>query len=218
MTKEEVRQKVIDSGIIPVLRVSSPSLALEAAEAVREGGINLLEITMTIPNAVDVIRKLVSSMRNNVIVGAGTVLDERSAQQCLDSGAEFLVSPIFDAGMVEFANRSGKLVMAGALTPTEVVRAWNAGSDFIKVFPCGNLGGPAYIKALKAPLPQIPLVPTGGVTLSTAGAFIKAGASALGVGNDLISESELLSGNHVHITNVARQFVSVVREAKVNAG
>ena len=218
MTKEEVRQNVIDRGIIPVLRVSSPSLALEAAEAVREGGINLLEITMTIPNAVDVIRKLVSSMGNNVIVGAGTVLDERSAQQCLDSGAEFLVSPIFDAGMVEFANRSGKLVMAGALTPTEVVRAWNAGSDFIKVFPCGNLGGPAYIKALKAPLPQIPLVPTGGVTLSTAGAFIKAGASALGVGNDLISESELLSGNHAHITNVARQFVSVVREAKVNAG
>jgi 2-dehydro-3-deoxyphosphogluconate aldolase / (4S)-4-hydroxy-2-oxoglutarate aldolase len=214
MTKEEVRQKVIDSGIIPVLRVSSPSLALEAAEAVREGGINLLEITMTIPNAVDVIRKLVSSMGNHVIVGAGTVLDERSAQQCLDSGAEFLVSPIFDAGMVEFANRSGKLVMAGALTPTEIVRAWNAGSDFVKVFPCGNLGGPAYIKALKAPLPQIPLVPTGGVTLSTAGAFIKAGASALGVGNDLISESELLSGNRVHITNVARQFVSVVREAK----
>jgi 2-dehydro-3-deoxyphosphogluconate aldolase/(4S)-4-hydroxy-2-oxoglutarate aldolase len=218
MTKEEVRQKVIDSGIIPVLRVSSPSLALEAAEAVREGGINLLEITMTIPNAVDVIRKLVSSMGNNVIVGAGTVLDERSAQQCLDSGAEFLVSPIFDAGMVEFANRSGKLVMAGALTPTEVVRAWNAGSDFVKVFPCGNLGGPAYIKALKAPLPQIPLVPTGGVTLGTAGAFIKAGASALGVGNDLISESELLSCNYAHITNVARQFVSVVREAKVKAG
>src|SRR5262249_26676350 len=178
------------------------------------GGINLLEITMTIPNAVDVIRKLVSSMGNNVIVGAGTVLDERSAQQCLDNGAEFLVSPIFDAGMVEFTNRSGKLVMAGALTPTEVVRAWNAGSDFVKVFPCGNLGGPAYIKALKAPLPQIPLVPTGGVTLSTAGAFIKAGASALGVGNDLISESELLSCNHAHITNVARQFVSVVQEAK----
>ena len=214
MTKEEVRQKVIDSGIIPVLRVSSPSLALEAAEAVREGGISLLEITMTIPNAVDVIRKLVSSMGNNVIVGAGTVLDERSAQQCLDSGAEFLVSPIFDAGMVEFANRSGKLVMAGALTPTEVVRAWNAGSDFIKVFPCGNLGGPAYIKALKAPLPQIPLVPTGGVTLSTAGAFIKAGASALGVGNDLISESELLASKHAHITNVARQFISVIRQAK----
>src|SRR5215831_3729900 len=214
MTKEEVRQKVIDSGIIPVLRVSSPSLALEAAEAVREGGINLLEITMTIPNAVDVIRKLVSSMGNNVIVGAGTVLDERSAQQCLDSGAEFLVSPAFDAGVVEFANRRGKLVMAGALTPTEIVRAWNAGSDFVKVFPCGNVGGPSYIKALKGPLPNIPLIPTGGVTLTTAAAFITAGASALGVGGDLVSESALKAGNHAHITKTARQFVSAVREAR----
>jgi 2-dehydro-3-deoxyphosphogluconate aldolase/(4S)-4-hydroxy-2-oxoglutarate aldolase len=215
MTKEEVRRKVIDSGIIPVLRLSSPSLALEAAEAVCAGGINLLEITMTIPNAVDVIRKLASSIGDDVVVGAGTVLDTRTAQQCLDSGAEFLVSAIFDADMVELANRSGKLVIAGALTPTEVVRAWNAGSDFVKVFPCGNMGGPAYIKALKGPLPQIPLIPTGGVSLSTAGAFIKAGAAALGVGNDLISESELLSGNSIHITNVARQFVSIVQEARL---
>src|SRR5215471_10743247 len=176
MKKEDVRKQVIDSGLIPVLRLSSPALAMEAAEAVCHGGIVLLEITMTVPGAVDVIRKLVDSVGKNVIVGAGTVLDSKQAQQCLDAGAEFLVSPAFDAGMVEVANRHEKLVMAGALTPTEVVRAWNAGSDFVKVFPCGNVGGASYIKALKGPLPNIPLVPTGGVTLTTAAAFITAGA------------------------------------------
>jgi 2-dehydro-3-deoxyphosphogluconate aldolase/(4S)-4-hydroxy-2-oxoglutarate aldolase len=214
MKTEEVRQHVIDSGLISVLRVSSPSLALEAAQAVCEGGITLLEITMTVPSAVEVIRKLVDSVGKTVIVGAGTVLEAQMARHCLDAGAEFLVSPTFDAELVELANRAGKLVMAGALTPTEVVRAWNAGSDFVKVFPCGNVGGASYIKALKGPLPNIPLVPTGGVTLTTAAAFITAGASALGVGGDLVSESALKAGNHAHITTTARQFVSAVREAQ----
>ena len=214
MTKEEVRTRVIESGLIPVLRLSSPALALQAAEAVREGGITLLEITMTVPSAVEVIRKLVDSMGTHVVVGAGTVLDSIAAQRCLDAGAEFLVSPSFDEGMVEVGKRHDKLVMAGALTPTEIVRAWNAGSDFVKVFPCGNVGGPSYIKALKGPLPNIPLIPTGGVTLSTAAAFITAGASALGVGSDLVSEAELKAGNHAHITKTAHQFVSAVREAR----
>jgi 2-dehydro-3-deoxyphosphogluconate aldolase/(4S)-4-hydroxy-2-oxoglutarate aldolase len=214
MKKEDVRKQVIDSGLIPVLRLSSPALAIEAAEAVCDGGITFLEITMTVPGAVDVIRKLVDSLGKKVVVGAGTVLDSKQAQQCLDAGAEFLVSPAFDAGMVEVANHHEKLVMAGALTPTEVVRAWNAGADFVKVFPCGNVGGPSYIKALKGPLPNIPLIPTGGVTLSTAAAFIAAGASALGVGGDLISEAELKAGNRAHVTNTARQFVSAVRDAR----
>ena len=214
MKKEDVRQQIIDIGIVPVLRVSASALALAAAEAVCNGGIMILEVTMTIPNAVDVIRKLVVSMTSGVIVGAGTVLDAETAQRCLDAGAEFLVSPIFDAELVELANRESKLVMAGALTPNEVVHAWRNGSDFVKVFPCGNLGGPKYIQALKGPLPQIPMIPTGGVSLTTAAAYIAAGASALGVGGDLISEAELTAGNHAQITSNARQFVAAVREAR----
>jgi 2-dehydro-3-deoxyphosphogluconate aldolase/(4S)-4-hydroxy-2-oxoglutarate aldolase len=214
MKKEDVRQQIIDLGIVPVLRVSSPALALAAAEAVCNGGIKILEVTMTIPDAVEVIRKLVVSMTSDVIVGAGTVLDAETAQRCLDAGAEFLVSPIFDAELVELANRESKLVMAGALTPNEVVHAWKHGSDFVKVFPCGNLGGPKYIQALKGPLPQIPMIPTGGVSLATAGAYVAAGASALGVGGDLISESELTAGNHAQITRIAQQFVAAVREAR----
>src|SRR5262245_7924528 len=214
MKKEEVRQQIIDIGIVPVLRVSSPKLAIAAAEAVLAGGIPIVEVTMTIPKAVDVIRELVMSMSSNVIVGAGTVLDAQAAQQCLDSGAEFLVSPVFDLETIKLANSAGKLMMAGALTPTEIVNAWSRGSDFVKVFPCGNVGGPKYIKALRGPLPHIPLIPTGGVSLDTAAAFINAGASALGVGSELISESELKAGNSMHITRTAERFAAIVQEAR----
>ena len=214
MKKEEVRQRIIDIGIVPVLRVSSPKLALEAAEAVLAGGIPVVEVTMTIPKAVDVIRKLVKSMSTDVIVGAGTVLDAEAARQCLDAGAEFLVSPIFDPETMKLGNHAGKLILAGALTPTEIMNAWSGGSDLVKVFPCGNVGGPKYIQALRGPFPQIPLVPTGGVSLDTAAAFITAGASALGVGSELISESELKAGNPKHITRTAKRFVIIVQEAR----
>src|SRR5262245_42138621 len=214
MEKEAIRQQIIDIGIVPVLRVSSPKLAMAAAEAVLAGGIPIVEVTMTIPKAVDVIRELVMSMSSDVIVGAGTVLDAQAAQQCLDSGAEFLVSPVFDLETIKLANSAGKLMMAGALTPTEIVNAWSRGSDFVKVFPCGNVGGPKYIQALRGPLPHIPLIPTGGVSLDTAAAFITAGASALGVGTELISESELKAGNPTHITRTAKRFVTIVQEAR----
>ena len=214
MEKEAIRQQIIDIGIVPVLRVSSPKLALAAAEAVLAGGIPIIEVTMTIPKAVDVIRELVMSMSSDVIVGAGTVLDVQAAQQCLDSGAEFLVSPVFDLETVKLANSAGKLMMAGALTPTEIVNAWSRGSDFVKVFPCGNVGGPKYIQALRGPLPQIPLIPTGGVSLDTAAAFITAGASALGVGTELISERELNAGNPMKITRTAQRFAAIVQEAR----
>src|SRR5262245_29169989 len=214
MEKEAIRQQIIDIGIVPVLRVSSPELAVAAAEAVLDGGIPIIEVTMTIPKAVDVIRELVMSMSSDVIVGAGTVLDAQTAQQCLDAGAEFLVSPVFDLETVRLANDAGKLVMAGALTPTEIVNASSRGSDFVKVFPCGNVGGPKYIKALRGPFPHIPLVPTGGVSLDTAAAFITAGASALGVGSELISERELKAGNGTHITRTAKRFVTIVQEAR----
>lgn len=214
MKKEEIRQQIIDIGIVPVLRVSSPKLAMAAAEAVLAGGIPIVEVTMTIPKAVDVIRELAMSMSSDVIVGAGTVLDAQTAQQCLDSGAQFLVSPVFDLETIKLANSAGKLMMAGALTPTEIVNAWSRGSDFVKVFPCGNVGGPKYIQALRGPLPHIPLIPTGGVSLDTAAAFITAGASALGVGSELISESELKAGNPMHITRTAKRFVTIVQEAR----
>ena len=214
MKKEEIRQQIIDIGIVPVLRVSSPTLALAAAKAVLAGGIPIVEVTMTIPKAVDVIRELVMSMSSDLIVGAGTVLDVQAAQQCLDSGAEFLVSPVFDLETIKLANSAGKLMMAGALTPTEIVNAWSRGSDFVKVFPCGNVGGSKYIQALRGPLPHIPLIPTGGVSLDTAAAFITAGASALGVGTELISESELKAGNPMHITRKAKRFLAIVQEAR----
>ena len=214
MKKAEVQQRIIDIGIVPVLRVSSPKLALAAAEAVLGGGIPIIEVTMTIPDAIDVIRKLVRSMTSDVIVGAGTVLNAQAAQQCLDAGAEFLVSPVFDLETVQLANNAGKLMMAGGLTPTEIVNAWSRGADFVKVFPCGNVGGPKYIQALRGPFPHIPLIPTGGVSLDTAAAFITAGASALGVGTELISESELKAGNPMHITRISKRFVTIVQEAR----
>jgi 2-dehydro-3-deoxyphosphogluconate aldolase/(4S)-4-hydroxy-2-oxoglutarate aldolase len=142
------------------------------------------------------------------------VLDAQTAQRCFDAGAQFLVSPGFDLGTVQLANKLGKLIMAGALTPTEVIAAWKAGSDFVKVFPCGTVGGAKYIKALKAPLPQIPMVPTGGVNLDTAADFIRAGSAALGIGGELVSASALKSGNTSEITEAAKKYVSIVRDAR----
>ena len=214
MTRTEVRQRIEDVGIVPVVRAASAPQALLAAEAVAAGGIPLVEITMTVPGAIDVIAHLARTMGKQVLVGAGTVLDADAAQRCLDAGAGFLVSPGFDLETVQLARRSETLIMAGALTPTEAITAYKAGSDFVKIFPCGNVGGPAYIKALKAALPQIPMVPTGGVNLTTAGDFLRAGAAALGVGGELVSRAELEKGNGAAITDNARRYVAAVREAR----
>jgi 2-dehydro-3-deoxyphosphogluconate aldolase / (4S)-4-hydroxy-2-oxoglutarate aldolase len=214
MTKEEVRKKIVDVGIVPVVRASSGKQALLAAEAVSAGGVPIVEITMTVPGAIEVIAELAKTSGQKILIGAGTVLDAQTAQRCLDAGAEFLVSPGFDLGTVQLANRLGKLIMAGALTPTEVITAWKAGSDFVKVFPCGTVGGAKYIKALKAPLPQVPMVPTGGVNLDTAADFIRAGAAALGIGGELVSASALKSGNISEITEAAKKYVSIVRDAR----
>lgn len=214
MTKEQVKKRILDVGIVPVVRAESAAQAMRAAEAVRSGGIPIVEITMTVPGAVELIAELAKSMGGEVLIGAGTVLNAETAQRCLDAGAEFLVSPGFDLGTVSLAKKQGKLMLAGALTPTEVITAWNAGSDLVKIFPCGNVGGAKYIKALKGPLPQIPMVPTGGVNLATAAEFIAAGASALGIGGELVSASALKSGNTASITEAAKQYVSIVREAR----
>lgn len=214
MHKDQVRHRIAEIGIIPIVRASSSRDARIAAEAVCEGGIPIVEITMTVPGAVDVIRELVASAGSRVLVGAGTVLNPEAARRCMDAGAQFLVTPGLNLETVAFAARQNILIAAGALTPTEVIAAWEAGSDFVKVFPCGNVGGAKYIKALKGPLPQIPLIPTGGVNLTTAAEFIEAGADALGVGGELV-QAEALRGNKPEmIAENARKFLAIVRQAR----
>src|SRR6059036_795585 len=214
MDKQKVRDRIAEIGVVPVVRASSSREALIAAEAVCQGGIPIVEITMTVPGAVDVIRELTKGGTSDVLVGAGTVLNVEAARRCVDAGAQFLVSPGLNLQVVELAVREGKLMMAGALTPTEVITAWEAGSDFVKVFPCGLVGGAKYIKALKGPLPQIPLVPTGGVNLNTAAEFIEAGAAALGVSGELVRADALKSGKPEVIVENARKYLAIVKQAR----
>ena len=214
MDKQKVRDRIIEIGIVPVVRASSAGEARVAADAVCQGGIPIVEITMTVPGAVDVIRELVKNCSSDVLIGAGTVLNPEAARRCLDAGAQFLVSPGLNLKTVELAVREGKLIMAGALTPTEVITAWDAGADFVKIFPCGQVGGAKYIKALKGPLPQIPLVPTGGVNLITAAEFIEAGAAALGIGGELVQADALKSNKPEIIVENARKFVAIVKQAR----
>ena len=213
MKKQEVRSRILEVGIVPVIRASSAAEGRFAAEAVSRGGLPIVEITMTVPGAIEVISELVRDLPE-VLVGAGTVLDAETARRCLDAGASFLVSPGLDLETVKLAVKEGVLIMAGALTPTEVMAAWKAGADFVKIFPCAQVGGPAYIKALRGPLPQVPLVPTGGVNLETAADFISAGAAALGVGGELIKKDLLQSRRADVLEDLTRNFVRVVRDAR----
>ena len=208
MSRVDVIKRIKDIGVIPVVRATSAGEAMRAIDAIRDGGISILEITMTVPGAVELIEKVAKAYGDEVTVGAGTVLDPETAAACISAGAQFVVSPALNLETIACCKRHDIAVMPGALTPTEVVQAWNAGADFVKVFPAGAVGGPSYLKALKAPLPQIELVPTGGVSLKTAADFIKAGAAALGVGADLVTGQASLT------TERARQFVEIVREAR----
>jgi 2-dehydro-3-deoxyphosphogluconate aldolase / (4S)-4-hydroxy-2-oxoglutarate aldolase len=214
MTREQAVAKIREVGLIPIVRAASAKHALMAAEAVCAGGIPIVEITMTVPGAIDLISQLAKSLGNEILIGAGTVLDAETAQRCIDAGAELIVSPGLDVLTVQHVTRQGKLMAAGALTPTEIIQAWKAGSDFVKIFPCGSVGGAKYIKALKAPFPQIPMIPTGGVSLETAADLIRAGADALGVGAELVSAAALQSGNTKEITESARKYVAIIREAR----
>jgi 2-dehydro-3-deoxyphosphogluconate aldolase / (4S)-4-hydroxy-2-oxoglutarate aldolase len=214
MKKEIARQRIEQVGVIPVVRAPSAAEARAAANAVQEGGIPIVEITMTVPGAVDVIRELAKSADGNLLVGAGTVLDAETALRCIDAGAQFIVAPGLDLATVQEVAKQGILMMAAGLTPTEIVTAWKAGGDFIKVFPCGNVGGASYIKALRGPFPRIPLVPTGGVNLTNAADFILAGASALGVGGELVQSDALKSGKLEIIRENAQKFLEVVKQAR----
>ncbi len=216
MSKQENFKRIAEVGIIPVVRAASSKQALQATEALSAGGIPIVEITMTVPDAIDVIAKLTRA-GNAILVGAGTILDAATAERCIDAGAQFVVSPGFDPDTVKAANRRGVLIMAGALTPSEVIAAWNAGSDLVKIFPCDSVGGAKYIKSLKGPLPQIPMVPTGGVNLNTVGDLIRAGSEAVGVGGELVSKNALNSGDLAPITEAATKFVAAVRGARQDA-
>ena len=213
MTKDQVCARIREIGIIPAIRVSSYEDAHFATEAVESGGIPIVEITMTVPRAVELISHLVS-VHQNIVVGAGTVLDIEVARQCEDAGASFLTAPGFDPEIVEFAAKENLAVLPGGLTPTEVVRAWKAGADFVKVFPCSELGGDRYIKTLKTALPQISLIAAGGVSQLTAANLIVAGADAIGVGTELIPANAIRLREADRILELSHRFAGFVKDAR----
>jgi 2-dehydro-3-deoxyphosphogluconate aldolase / (4S)-4-hydroxy-2-oxoglutarate aldolase len=213
MSKEEVRATIQEVGILPGVRTSSAGDARFAAETIAKAGIPIVEITLTVPGAIDVISDLVRSLPE-VIVGAGTVMDIETARLCLRAGAKFLTSPGLDLEIVQYARKEKVLMMAGALTPTEVIGAWKAGSDFVKIFPCAQVGGDSYIKALKGPFPQIPLIAAGGVNQQTASGFILAGAAALGIGGELIPRAAIELRQPERIRELARRFLHLVKMAR----
>jgi 2-dehydro-3-deoxyphosphogluconate aldolase / (4S)-4-hydroxy-2-oxoglutarate aldolase len=213
MTKEQVRARIEEIGIIPAVRLHSAEDAIFAAEAVASGGIPIVEVTISVPGALEVIRHLALD-RLDVIQGAGTVLDLSWARKCVDAGAQFLTSPGFDVKIVEFAVNEKVVVFPGALTPTDVIAAAKAGADFVKIFPCAQVGGPSYIKALKSPFPDVPLIAAGGVNQQNASDYILAGAAALGIGRDLIHEDAIKRRDHGWIRELARRYRNMVIQAR----
>lgn len=201
-------------GIVPIVRTDSAEGAVKAIEAVYRGGIRAAEITMTVPGAIKALEKLADQFGDQIILGAGTVLDPETARACMLAGAQFFVTPALKLSTIEMAHRYSKPIMPGALTPTEVLTAWEADADAVKVFPCGSVGGAKYIKALKAPFPQIEMVPTGGVNLETCGDFLKAGACAVGVGAELIDAANIKAGKFEIFEERARQFLAAVAKAR----
>ena len=214
LTIEDVVRKIGEIGIVPVVRASSVEDANRAVEAICAGGIPVVEITMTVPNAITVIRELVQRRGGDVLIGAGTVTNAEQAESCVRAGAQFLVSPGLALSVLSVARVHNRLVIPGALTPTELMNAQEHGAKLIKIFPCGNVGGPKYLKSLKAPFPQAQLIPTGGVNAANAAEFIAAGAYALGVGADLVDATALREGNLEKITNAAKELVQAVAAAR----
>jgi 2-dehydro-3-deoxyphosphogluconate aldolase / (4S)-4-hydroxy-2-oxoglutarate aldolase len=216
MRKEEVRARIEEIGIIPAVRTSSAENAQFAADAVSRGGIPIVEITMTVPGAIEVISSIVKS-NPDMLVGAGSILEVETARRCLDAGAQFLTTDGLELEVVDFAVKQHVVVFPGTLTPTEVITAWKAGSDFVKVVPCAQVGGDAYIRALKAPLPHVPLIAAGGVNQLTALNFILAGATALGVGRELIPREAIRLRQSDRIQELARRFVSFVTNGRTQS-
>ncbi|HSS20492.1 MAG TPA: bifunctional 4-hydroxy-2-oxoglutarate aldolase/2-dehydro-3-deoxy-phosphogluconate aldolase [Pyrinomonadaceae bacterium] len=214
MNQAAVLNRIHEVGIVPVVRAASAEEAFQVIDAIKAGGLSILEITMTVPRAIEVIEQVSNRFGNDVLVGAGTVLDPETASACILAGARFIVSPALNIETIELCRRDSVPIFPGALTPTEVVTAWKAGADAVKVFPCSAVGGAKYLSSLKAPLPQIELIPTGGVSLTTAASFIAAGAFALGVGADLVDVKAIRAGQPEKVTQAAAAYIAAVAEAR----
>lgn len=212
--KAEVIEQIKQIGVLPVIRANSETEARQVIDAVKKGGITTIEITMTVPNAIELIENLSNEYGEEILIGAGTVLDVETAEKCIEAGAKFIISPALNLDTIKFCNEQEIAVMPGALTPTEILTAWNAGADFVKVFPASAMGGASYLKAIKAPLPQIKLIPTGGVSLATAADFIKASAEAVGVGGELVDLQAIRENRPEIITDRAKQYLEIVRIAR----
>lgn len=216
MTKKQVLDGLMRIGVVPVVRTPTAESAIRSIEAIHRGGIACAEITMTVPGAIQALEKIADSLGDKIILGAGTVLDPETARACMLAGAQFFVTPALRIATIEMAQRYSKPIMPGALTPTEVLTAWEHGADVVKVFPCGTVGGAKYVKALKGPFPQIEMIPTGGVNLETAADFLKAGACAVAVGGELIDGETIKAGKYEVFEERARQYMAAVAQARAD--
>jgi 2-dehydro-3-deoxyphosphogluconate aldolase / (4S)-4-hydroxy-2-oxoglutarate aldolase len=214
MSRQQIIERIEKLGLVPVVRAPSAAIALRAARAVYAGGIDILEITMTVPDALDVLRQLRSELGDRVVLGAGTVLDADTARACVAAGAEFIIAPGLDLDTVRAVHELDTPVLPGALTPTEVLKAWKAGADMVKVFPCSAVGGAEYVRALRVPLPQVKLLPTGGIDRHTAADYIRAGAAALGLGAALIDIKALQQTGDEALSTRARELIEIVRTTR----
>jgi 2-dehydro-3-deoxyphosphogluconate aldolase / (4S)-4-hydroxy-2-oxoglutarate aldolase len=213
MNRDETLERILDVGIVAVVRSDSSATLVKVVKALAEGGVATAEITFTVPGAIDVIRQVRQEAGAEVVLGAGTVLDPETARAAILAGAEYIVAPVVNLEVIRLCRRYDKLVIPGAFTPTEVLTAWEAGADIVKVFPA-DVGGPAHLKALKGPLPHIRLMPTGGVNLSTVESFFKAGACCVGVGGSLVDSKAIVAGDYAQIRSLAAQYVQAVRAAR----
>ena len=210
-TKEKAMKLIYDTALIPIIRVESADIAFKVADAFLQGGVSIIEVTMSVPGAIEVVKQLVEKFGDKVLIGSGTVIDGKMAEEVIKAGSEFIVSPNYSRNLIETAIKHGKPIIPGALTPTEIFDAYTMGADAVKVFPCGMVGGAAYLKAIRGPLPHIPLVPTGGVELDTAGPMLEAGAYALGVGGAITDNKAIKEGRYEVITENVRKFLEIVK-------
>jgi 2-dehydro-3-deoxyphosphogluconate aldolase / (4S)-4-hydroxy-2-oxoglutarate aldolase len=213
MSRLENLQRILNTGIVAIIRAPSSDQLTNVARALFDGGIDVIEVTFTVPNALEILTAVKKDLGDRVLLGAGTVLDTETARAAFFAGAEFVVSPSLNPDLIRFCNRYDKVVMPGAFTPTEILAAWEAGADIIKVFPSDAVG-PAYLKALSGPFPQIRLMPTGGVNLKTLPDFIKAGACAVGVGGSLIEAEAIRTGDMARIRDLAGQYVQLLKSIR----
>ncbi len=214
MDKQAILSLIFDIGVVPVIRTSSAESAIRSIEAIHRGGIRAAEITMTVPGAIHALEKVADQFGDSIVLGAGTVLDPATARSCMLAGAQFFVTPALNTATIEMARRYSKPIFPGALTPTEVLTAWEAGADAVKIFPCSAVGGAKYIQALKAPFPQIEMIPTGGVNLDTAADFLRAGACAVAVGGELVDAKSIREGRYDVFEQRAKQYLEIVRTVR----